>query len=261
MNEQEFAELSAGHVLNALSAEDERRYADALRAHPEWREVSEADAEAAAHLASTVAEVLPRAALRDDLLARIAQTPQDAEATAESTSPILQRADDGGATGSVGTANARAPRHRGRLLFVLAACLVLIVGIGAGAAVLVGQLQRPASVVALEEIEGAPDAQQASVELESGGVATAHWSESLGEAVLVTDGLEPLDEDLTYELWFVRGDAPVSAGLFDVVSETSTALLEGEMQAGDAIAVTVEASGGSPTGAPTTEPIIVIPTA
>lgn len=146
-------------------------------------------------------------------------------------------------------------------MFVLAACLVLIVGIGAGAAVVIGQLQRPASVVALEQIESAPDAQEASVEFKSGGVATAHWSESLGEAVLVADGLEQLDDDLTYELWYVRGDAPVSAGVFDVDGETSTALLEGQMQAGDAIAVTIEAAGGSPTGAPTTDPIIVIPTA
>ena len=64
-----------------------------------------------------------------------------------------------------------------------------------------------------------------------------------------------------YELWFVRGDAPVSAGVFEADDETTTALLDGEMQPGDAIAVTVEQAGGSPSGAPTTDPIIVIPTA
>ena len=36
MNEQEFAELSAGHALAALSPEDERRYREALAVHPEW---------------------------------------------------------------------------------------------------------------------------------------------------------------------------------------------------------------------------------
>ena len=261
MNEREFAELSAGHALNALSAEDERRYADALRAHPEWRGLTETDAEASVHLASTVAEVTPPASVRDALLARIAQTPQGAPVSGRPTTAETLSADQ---ASSASADDARAPstaRRRSRLMFVLAACLVLIVGIGAGAAVVIGQLQRPASVVALEQIESAPDAQEASVELESGGVATAHWSESLGEAVLVADGLEQLDEDLTYELWYVRGDAPVSAGVFDVDGETSTALLEGQMQTGDAIAVTIEAAGGSPTGAPTTDPIIVIPTA
>lgn len=258
MNEREFAELSAGHALNALSVEDERRYGEALRAHPEWRELAQADAEAAVFLASPVPESAPPASLRDDLLAQIARKPQIAPVAAESAPAAAEAAPD---AASVGRPAESTPRRRSRMMFVLAACLVLIVGIGAGAAVVIGQLQRPASVVALEQIESASDAQSASVELESGGVATAHWSESLGEAVLVTDGLEPLDEDLTYELWFVRGDAPVSAGVFDVDAVTSTALLEGEMQAGDAIAVTIEAAGGSPTGAPTTEPIIVIPTA
>jgi anti-sigma-K factor RskA len=59
----------------------------------------------------------------------------------------------------------------------------------------------------------------------------------------------------------VRGDAPVSAGVFDVDGGDATALLDGDMQAGDAIAVTVEQAGGSPTGQPTTDPVIVIPTA
>lgn len=258
MNEREFAELSAGHALNALSAEDERRYADALRAHPEWRELTETDAEDAVHLASTVAEVTPPASVRDALLARIAQTPQGAPASGRPTTTAALSGDQASVDDPPAPSTAR---RRSRLMFVLAACLVLIVGIGAGAAVVIGQLQRPASVVALEQIESAPDAQEASVEFKSGGVATAHWSESLGEAVLVADGLEQLDDDLTYELWYVRGDAPVSAGVFDVDGETSTALLEGQMQAGDAIAVTIEAAGGSPTGAPTTDPIIVIPTA
>ncbi|WP_404438075.1 hypothetical protein LG322_03745 [Microbacterium aerolatum] len=44
-------------------------------------------------------------------------------------------------------------------------------------------------------------------------------------------------------------------------SGEATALLDGSMHEGDVIAVTVEQAGGSPTGLPTTEPIIAIPTA
>jgi anti-sigma-K factor RskA len=79
--------------------------------------------------------------------------------------------------------------------------------------------------------------------------------------VLVADGIPTPAKGETYELWFVRGDAPVSAGVFDVDGGKATALLTGDMQAGDAIAVTVEQAGGSPTGKPTTDPVIVIPTA
>ncbi|VXA98133.1 Anti-sigma-K factor RskA [Microbacterium sp. 8M] len=260
MNESEFAELAAGHSLGALSAEDERRYRAALSAHPEWAGIVEDDADTAALLAEGAAPVAPPPALRDALLARIAATPQDPSgdaAPADATPAVSDR--DGQATAPQASAGAPARRPR-RLLFALAACLVLIVGLGAGAAVVIPQLLRPAAVVALDRIENAPDAAQKTVVLPSGGRATAHWSASIGTAVLVSDGLEPLDGARTYELWFVRGDTPVSAGTFAAEQGTTTAQLRGSMHAGDAIAVTVEPAGGSPTGKPTTQPIVVIPT-
>lgn len=146
-------------------------------------------------------------------------------------------------------------------MLALAACLALLVGVGVGAVALNGLLNRPAAVVALEQIQSADDAERASIEVESGGTATAYWSASLRSAVLVTDDIAATNEGETYELWFVRGDKPVSAGVFTVSSGDATAALQGEMRAGDIIAVTVEPAGGSPTGQPTSDPVIVIPTA
>jgi len=146
-------------------------------------------------------------------------------------------------------------------MFVLAASLALLVGVGVATTTVVSQLQRPASVVALDEIRSAPDAEQAKVELASGATATAHWSGEVGKAVLVASGLDDLDADKSYELWFVRGDKPIAAGVFDSDDGEATALLDVPMHAGDVIAVTVEQAGGSPSGSPTTDPIIVIPTA
>ena len=145
-------------------------------------------------------------------------------------------------------------------MFALAACLALVVGLGVGAAVVIPQLLRPAAVVALDRIESAPDAAQKTVPLPSGGHATAHWSATAGAAVLVADDLPALSAQKTYELWFVRGSTPVSAGVFAAQPGTTTAALSGTMKPGDAIAVTVEQAGGSPTGAPTSTPILVIPT-
>ncbi|MGN7860079.1 anti-sigma factor [Microbacterium sp. 22303] len=277
MNESEFAELAAGHSLGSLSAEDERRYRAALAAHPEWSSIAEDDAETAALLAEGVPPVAPPPALRNALLARITATPQDRDVDAPpvdarpavSDAPPAESdqaavpeaaAQERRPAGSDAPAAAKPARRPRRLLFALAACLVLIVGLGVAASVVIPQLLRPAAVVALDKIENAPDAAQKTVSLPSGGHATAHWSASIGTAVLVSDGLEPLDDKQTYELWFVRGDAPVSAGLFAAEPGTTTAQLKGDMHAGDAIAVTVEPAGGSPTGKPTTQPIVVIPT-
>lgn len=240
MNEKEFAELAAGHALHALSADDEQHFADTLIAHPEWAAIAADDVDTAARMADAVASVSPSAGIRESLLAQIAMTSQ---------------------TGSSPDTPAAASPRWSRRVFALAASVALVAGLGIGAAVLIPQLTQPASIIALEQIEAAPDAQQASVQLESGAQATAHWASSAGNAVLVAEGLDALDDDKTYQLWFVRGEEPVPAGVFDTDAGNATALLDGAMHAGDVIAVTVEQAGGSPTGLPTTDPIIVIPTA
>ncbi|MGM7699706.1 anti-sigma factor [Microbacterium sp. A84] len=251
MNENEFAELAAGKALNALSDADKQRYADALSAHPEWAAIAAGDVETAAMLADATSPVAPPAGIRDMLLAQIATTPQQ---PFEPSRPELVVSD-------AGEGEIPAPRRWSRVLFTLAASVVLLVGIGFGAVYLSSQLAPPASIVALEQIESAADAQQATVELESGVLATAHWSESVGNAVLVTEGLETLSTEQSYQLWFVRAGEPVPAGLFNTDAGSATALLDGPMHEGDVIAVTVEEAGGSPTGLPTTDPIIAIPTA
>ena len=110
-------------------------------------------------------------------------------------------------------------------------------------------------------IESASDAQSETVTLSDGGEVTAHWSESVGKAVLVSDGLPSIADDESFELWFVRDGAAIPAGTFTSEDGTATALLEGAIESGDVIAVTVEQAGGSPTGQPTSDPIIAIETA
>ncbi|PCE14774.1 hypothetical protein AUC47_15520 [Microbacterium sp. SZ1] len=274
MNENEFAELAAGAALGALSPDDQQRYHAALAANPEWQKIADADAAVAALLAEGVAPVAPPADLRASLLARIATTPQNGEVFVEAADAAgsareadSEEGDDQASTAAShrpalgGETGAEAPARRLRVLFALAACLALLVGVGVGTVALNDYLNRPASVVALQEIQSADDAQQASVELADGGTATAHWSASVGEAVLVADGIASLPDDQDYELWFVRGDQPISAGVFEAQDGEATALLSGEMHEGDVIAVTIEQAGGSPDGSPTTDPVIAIPTA
>jgi anti-sigma-K factor RskA len=259
MNEQEFHELAAGHALHALSADDERRFSLARAEHPEWQSEVDHDEETAAALATAVEPVQPPPALRGALLAQISTMAQEPTAP-DRSGPGDAATQDESAAGPAASGTA-SPRRWSRVMFTLAACLVLLVGGGIATSIVVSQLQRPASVVALDDIRSAPDAEQATVRLDSGATATAHWSGTLGEAVLVASGLDRPEKGKTYELWFVRGDKPVSAGVFETVDGKATALLAGDMKAGDAIAVTVEKAGGSPTGAPTSDPIVVIPTA
>lgn len=258
MNEQEFAELAAAHALGALGETDERRFAEALAEHPEWQAIADDDHDTVAILAGGLAPVAPPQALRSTLLQQIASLPQDGGTTPTHPDDAAV-GDDAGSRATGASTPAGAPWRR--RIFALAAGLALIVGAGVATTTVVSQLQRPASVVALDEIRSAPDAEQVEVQLESGGTATAHWSGAVGKAVLVASGLDDLGADKSYELWFVRGEQPIAAGVFDADGGTATALLDVPMHAGDVIAVTVEQAGGSPSGLPTTDPIIVIPTA
>lgn len=261
MNEQEFAELSAGHALGALSPEDERAFHEALAAHPEWRRIVDADAETAAALSEGATPVAPPVELRSTLLRAIRE--QDAgdapvpDAAASPAPPSPPSAPPGPPTETV---QAVQRRSWSRGLFALVASFVLLVGIGWGIGAVATLWQTPPAVTALAEIEAAPDAASAQTSFE-GGEATVHWSETLGKVVLVADGLPQLPADRTFELWYVRGDTPIAAGTFSASGGTGTAQLSGPMQAGDTIAVTVEQAGGAPGGAPTTEPLFAIPTA
>ena len=280
MNEQEFAELAAGNALNALSPDDQRAFTAALLEHPEWASIVAEDAATAAALAGGVAEVAPPLGARGALMARIARTAQDplrpddsalrAESPAWLAAPAPE-ADDAAAleldavtptveptpTDVVQTV-ARRTWMRG--VFALAASIVVLVTLGFGAALVGQQLTTPTAVTALQRIDNAPDARTAGVVVDD-GQATAHWSESLGEAVLVADGLPALSGGKTYQLWFVRGDKTIdSAGLFTTDRDgEATSLLNGTVRSGDTIAVSVEPAGGS--DQPTTTPIITIPTA
>lgn len=244
MDEEEFRDLAAGHALNALSAEDEMRFQELLAAHPAWSTIVATELDTAAALADGAGDVVPRPQVRDALLAKIASLPQDAP--------------DADAIPAPEAAPARR-RPRSRMWFALAASLAFILALGIGGLSL-GRLLTPedGAQVALEQIQDAPDAQSASVTLDDGASATAHWSASTGRAVLVTDGMPTLEDDKTFEMWFIRDGAPLPAGTFsadDAVSE-----LDGTFQPGDVIAVTVEAAGGSPSGLPTTDAMFAITT-
>ncbi|OZD47322.1 hypothetical protein CH252_20770 [Rhodococcus sp. 06-1477-1B] len=269
MNERDFADLAVGHALNALSEADERAYQEALAGNPHWDHHVRGAADAVAAISASVEPVEPPPSVRASLFARISDLPQESSAALESSSPGDD--EDYAAAGaapvepereivSVGPSSASGwgPRR----WFTLAASLAAVLILGFGAVTVSQLVSPPSSVVALQQIEDAPDAQSASTTLPDGTVATAHWSPSTGQSVLVTDGMPALAADKTYELWFVRGETPIAAGTFEPDgSGKATAVLRGEMHAGDVIAVTIEPAGGSPDGTPSTAPVLAVATA
>jgi anti-sigma-K factor RskA len=203
------------------------------------------------------------------LFARISELPQESAGPGEVSTSAEE--EDFAAVGIAPAAPVREPvalRASSRAgwgtkrWFALAASFAAVLVLGFGAVTVSQYFAPPAAVVALEQIQDAPDAQSASATMSDGTVATAHWSPSTGQSVLVADGMPELADGTTYELWFVRGQTPIAAGIFQPDADgKATAVLQGEMHAGDVIAVTVEPAGGSPDGTPSTDPVVAVATA
>ena len=71
---------------------------------------------------------------------------------------------------------------------------------------------------------------------------------------MMTEGLPAPSEGEVYEAWLLRDGVPEPAGLFESHHGTAAMPIEGSIEDADALAVTVEPSGGS--SVTTSEPLL-----
>lgn len=277
MNQYEFRELSALRAVHALSPDEEQTFSTVLAIHPEWQWIVDEDQATAAALGVQVSEAQPPAASRQSILDAIAVTPQFervpplAPATPRSVpdpNPIPQprRPEFADVPELAGISDDEADddtdlpaRPRRRLGWLVLAASVAVLLVFSFSFPLRGLLSPPDPVtVALEQLATAPDAQSVTAPIAGAGQATLHWSRANGQAVLVAAGLPEVTGSHDFELWIVRDGKPNSLGLVNPDAQRNAAVLASDFQPGDALAVTVEERGGSATGAPTTEPILVV---
>lgn len=217
-----------------------------------------ADVQAALGLA--VAPVAPSAGLKASVMEAIARTPQVAPLAPVSAIAPVQ---DAAAEAPRGSAAARAEARwfsRPALVVTAAAAAVALFFGGVAAAGLVNPTA-PTASDQLAAIVAAPDVETVASPVADGGSATLVSSESLGVSAMVFEGLPELDADEAYALWYITDGEPTPAGLFTVESDGDgqvVQVLDGAFEAGTIVGVTVEPASGSP--APTTTPIVAIPT-
>jgi anti-sigma-K factor RskA len=136
----------------------------------------------------------------------------------------------------------------------VAAAAVVAIGIGLWAARLSSDLDDART--ALEQQRNAaavlanPDARTIALTQGQGRLVV----DPDGRAVLVLGGLGPAPAGKTYEIWVVQGDAPLPSGLFTGRDDAELVNVDGAVEQGDVVAVTIEDADG--VDAPTTEPVI-----
>ena len=269
----EASDLTGAYALNALT-DDERAAVEARAALSEAtrNELTELQ-DTAVVLGLATAPVQPSAGLKASLMAQIASMPQLAPlpTTQRAAEPLSTEHEIAEPTRPATTTpattlpspaefKAQARWFSRPVLALTAAAAAVVILIGGGvfvSGVLAPQPVAPVTASGIEAIRAADDAQQAQAEVAGGGTATLVWSGELATAALIADDLPELPADKVYELWYINDSGARPAGIFTVdASGTVEQVLEGDMQSGDMVGVTVEPAGGSEV--PTTDPIVGI---
>ena len=277
----DLATLSGAYALNALSAEEREAFEAHLGESESLRhEVTEL-ADTAVLLGRAITPVAPPAELKASIMSLIASTPQlptaprlvavETDATrspvawATPGAPGVSAASfaepTNGATPSERKAQARWFTKPVMAIVAAAAAIGIIVGGGVLVNTVGDSQEQNQAADRLAAINAASDMQQAVSEVAGGGTATLVWSNDLQSSAMIVDGLATLPDGKVYELWYIDTSSQARpAGTFGVDSDGKTwRVLDGEMQAGDTVGVTVEPSGGSK--APTSTPIVAITSA
>jgi len=271
--QREMNSLVAAYVLDALP--------------PDEREVFEAFLDGSPTAAQEVAELLsvsavlgavdaaaPAPGLRESVLSAVGRTRQlpritrrsDAERTpgqpvAGQPVPAQPVPAQPVAAQPVPVTRRRKAAVRVAAAFALAAVLALGVVVSIQADRLAEarrETQAAQGALALSSITGQADMQTRTSAVASGGTATVLSSARAGRGVVLLAGVTTLATDKTYELWLIdAAGKPRPVTTFATDNTTATVDFAG-FRTGDSVGLSVEPAGGSPTGAPTTTPVLAV---
>lgn len=240
-----FEELKEAYALEALDGVEREDVEEFLRAHPEHQSEIDGLTAVADLLALAPEEVEPTAGLRRNLMAAVRAESRGsrAEARRAARKPILERL--GGFMGM------------GRI--ALGAAAVALIGVLSWNTILQrAEIQDLQGEVKTQQSAPSEDAPGRIIELK-GSAATSDASVEVVEldgdrAVLIANGLPPIDEGKTLQLWVIKNDVPEPSGVFKPGEKLVSTPVESSLEDADMVAITVEPSGGSP--APTTDPML-----
>jgi anti-sigma-K factor RskA len=267
MNEDKNSAGSGSYVLDAMDAAEREVFEAQLAESEELRnEVTELT-DTAVLLGLAVEPVTPSPALKQNIMARLSQTPQipreDAPVRTLRAVPTLA-ADAAVGAAPIRETNAKAQqRWYTRPVYAIAAAaaaVLLVAGGVVGTNVALQGSSTSQQADALASITSASDVQRAVSPVSTGGSVTLVYSLHLGKSALIGKNLKALPGGKTYELWYISAKGtPTSAGIFQSDGKSTLQVLKGTMTKGDTVGVTVEPAGGSK--APTTKPIVAIASA
>ncbi|MFJ8976279.1 anti-sigma factor domain-containing protein [Streptomyces sp. NPDC102282] len=266
-------ESSGAYVLHALP-DGERRAFEAHLAECGQCQEEVAELRATTALLGQLTAEHPPESLRDQVLRKVADTPQEPRPHAKEAQPHAQEARPHP------TAKVPGRRRPARSLILALAASVAVALVCLGLAgwqhqeasdakdhadrveAQAHKVQAQAHQVEAEQknvtkVLTASDVRLQTQVLSDGATASVTFSRSEGSATLAVSGLPALPAGRTYAAWFMEDGTPVPAGLLSGDPGRQVTLLEGTLDDATAVALSVEPDGGSPQ--PTTVPLGAVP--
>ncbi|WP_447001864.1 anti-sigma factor [Saccharothrix isguenensis] len=260
--------LIGAYALDAVSEGERRLFEEHVEGCSGCAQELAELRETTALLAGATA-VEPPAHLRDRVLAAVADTRQLPPETDDHPKTVhtgTGRTHPNGQPGYSGGSTARSRWVRRTAALAVAAGIAVAVMLGVQSLEVNRRLER--DLQALEQVNAyntqvaellaAPDAKLVRGEVAGGGTGTVVASSAEGEVLFLAQGLAPLPEDRTYQMWLIGPDGPRSAGLLKPSADGQPdPLLASGFTGREAVGLTVEPQGGS--AEPTTPTVVVLP--
>lgn len=108
----------------------------------------------------------------------------------------------------------------------------------------------------VQDVVAAADARTLTAQVEGGGTAELVFSPSQDAAVVRLQDAPAPPPGKTYQAWVLEDGTAISADTFEASADGAATHLVRDADAATGFAVTIEDDGGSPTGQPTTTPIV-----
>lgn len=233
--------LVGAYAVNALTSADCKQFEQHLNHCSECVDELAGLREAAGRLAELSAAV-PPPGLRAKVLTRVGRT-----------RPLPPAAAAGRKRAERRLIHADKPRAGAVVLLALAAAIAALLVL-TGVTTL-GQ-ETGTSDTTARLIQDAPDAKHSLVESDAGWSATVWHSDSLRQAVLVTESMPAPPRGTVYQLWLDQpASGKVSAGLMPLGQADQAVVLAGDAASANGVSITLEPVGGS--GQPTADAIAV----
>lgn len=257
---EQFEELCAGYVLHALEPEEREQFEEMLHnASDEQMELFHSMYSAANQLVFTVEQTEAPAVVKQRLMDQV-RSELDEDSVSNVTD-ISSEAEDGGSF------------NRGTLAIAASFALLLVTlslvfysfnlsselnnketiieQQQAQITELQNDVQRKEELLSILESREVDLVMMAGLDVNPNGYGKVIWDSESNRALLQVSNLPAVPSDKDYQLWIIKNNKPVSAGVFAVNDPEKDSFFKIEQitadeQSADAFAITMEPKGGVP---------------